>query len=143
MTVREWCAEGYGRMRLRIAKWCSHRGKALDEDIWHYTILKMIEREDAQGGMRDPTAEGIDNYVFMAYRMNERRERLYPRVARTDYVGDDTKWESLPDKDGDLYLEACGLLGCDKVDALIDGVSEGEERENIISYISEYVKGRL
>ena len=140
MTIEEWSVEGYGRMRRRLERYCRFRGRALDEDVFHLTLLRMIERE-REVGLRDNSRQGIDNYLFIAYKINEIRERQYPRNSRTELSADlAAKYDRADDDDEDIYAAACERFGNSLVDKVLDGVevSEDELRE-LTAFIKEYV----
>lgn len=140
MTIEEWSVEGYGRMRRRLERYCRFRGRQLDEDVFHLTLLRMIERE-REAGLRDNSRQGIDNYLFVAYRVNEIRERQYPRNSRTELSGDlAAKYDRAEEEDDGIYLAACERFGNVLVDKVLDGaeVDDGE-LEELTAFIKEYV----
>ena len=139
MTIEQWSVTGYARMRDRLKAYCAYKSEPFDEDVFHLTLLKTLEREREQGSMADDTAEGIDNYVFRAFTVNTLRERQYPRNSRTTLTDDMTKYDR-PTEDGDLYADACDEFGCDAVDGIIDGAPMDDGlRDSIIDYIKSYV----
>ena len=140
MTIEEWSVSGYARMRKRLERYCRFRGMSLDEDVFHLTLLRMIERE-REVGLKDSTRQGIDNYLFVAYRINEIRERQYPRNSRTELSADlAAKYDRAEDEDEGIYLAACERFGNVLVDKVLDGaeVDDGE-LEQLTAFIKEYV----
>lgn len=91
MTINEWTKGGYYRMKETLQKYCTHKGLTFDEDVYHLTLLKMLEKERSEG-LRDNSQAGIDNYLFRAFTTNTLREMQYPRVARTIYTDDISKY---------------------------------------------------
>lgn len=139
MTIEEWSVSGYARMRKRLERYCRFRGRALDEDVFHLTLLRMIERE-REAGLRDNSRQGIDNYLFVAYKVNEIRERQYPRNSRTELSADLTEYDRAEEEDDGIYLAACERFGNVLVDKVLDGaeVDDGE-LEQLTAFIKEYV----
>ena len=141
MTVNEWSIEGYERMRKRLKAYCKYKGRQWDEDVFGLTVLNMLEREDEQGGMKDPTEQGIDNYLFRAFNTNMARERQYPRVSRTTLIGDDfPKYDRPVEPEPSLYDDMVEEFGHEAVDRLMDGIPVDEElKDKMEQYIRTYV----
>ena len=110
MTVDDYIKVAYDRMKAHIQKFCDGRGLIWSEDIYHDTILKMRDIEQRQGGMKDPTVKGMDNYLFMAYRTNALRELQYPRVSRTTYT-DNLPESQEESEDADGQTPSSRLVG--------------------------------
>ena len=49
-----------------------------DEDVFHLTLLKVLEKDR----LHDMSDQGILNYIFKSFRTNSLREMQYPYVAR-------------------------------------------------------------
>lgn len=136
MTIEEWSERGYSRMHERIDKYCIHRHhRRIDEDVWQHTLLRVLEKERATG-LADNSAEGIDNYVFMAYKINAMRETQYPRVSRTTLTDDIGQYDREDESADDLYLECAEVFGTDLVDKVIDGA---EVDPALLADLTEYV----
>lgn len=130
-------------MRKRLTAYCKFRGLAFDEDVFQLSVLNMLERERQQGGMKDPTQSGIDNYLFRAFTTNMARERLYPRVARTTFIGDDLQRYDRPEvEESGLYAAVAGKFGVENTDRLADGAPMDDDiRAEMEDYIRRYVNG--
>lgn len=78
MNLKEWIETHYDYLRDHLQKYCKHRGMEFDEDTFHLTLLKTLEKKQ----LHDMTDQGILNYIFKAFRTNTLRERQYPWNSR-------------------------------------------------------------
>ena len=76
--LNQYISDNYDSLKQHLIKYCKHRGLVWDEDVYHLTLLKILEK----GRLKDMTPEGILNYVFMAFKTNSLRELQYPYIAR-------------------------------------------------------------
>lgn len=121
MTINEWSKHGYERMRRKLTCYANSRGEEFDDDIYHLTLLKTLEIERNQGRLHDSSEQGIDNYIFIAYKLNSLRDKQYPRVARTTYCDDLSIFDKAIDDGDNIYIALCNEFGCGRIDAIVDG----------------------
>ena len=88
MNLNDWITEHYDYIRDHLQKYCTNRGLEWDEDTFHLTLLKTLEKKQ----LHDMSDQGILNYIFKAFRINTLRERQYPYNARRSVM------DELPDK---------------------------------------------
>lgn len=125
MTVQEWMQDGgYERMRQTLARYETNRDGDFDEDIFHSTLTKMLQKKK----YADTTMQGYDNYCFKAYKTNVMRELQYPRNSRTVYVDDITPYQT-GHNDGEDWLAYDAMkneFGEERLNALIEGYNDNE-----------------
>lgn len=73
----------------RFRAFCHDKKYHWDEDIFEDTILKCYDQIKKRG-MKDSTPTGIENYFFMAFRQNTKREEQYARNANRTFVDEST-----------------------------------------------------
>lgn len=74
-----WAGKNYDYQKDKLQKWCSHNKYRFDEDIFSDTIIKVydiIQRND----IKDPSDKGFDDYFFIAFKNNLKREKEYCRT---------------------------------------------------------------
>ena len=82
MKLNDWIGTHYDYLKNHLQKYCKNRGMEWDEDTFHLTLLKTLEKQR----LHDMTDQGILNYIFKAFRTNTLRERQYPWNARRSQV---------------------------------------------------------
>ena len=76
--LTDYISANYNEIKDHLLKYCKHRGLEWSDDVFHSTLLRVLER----GRLKDMTPEGILNYIFMSFKINSLRELQYPYVAR-------------------------------------------------------------
>lgn len=84
----EWIGREYESQREKLMRFC--RNKLLDysDDILGDTILK-IHSKILSNGIADSSDKGFDNYLFMSFKTNTKREKQYAREMRRDHNATD------------------------------------------------------
>ena len=80
--LNDYISANYESLKQHLIKYCKHRGLEWNDDVYHSTLLRVLER----GKLKDMTPEGILNYIFMSFKINSLRELQYPYVARRVYT---------------------------------------------------------
>lgn len=125
--------DNYDLLKNKYKKFCIEKNLQWDDDIYADTILKCAETIDKRGKLIDNTPQGIENYLFMSFRINLRREKLYARVAARDcnltteevnmlyedYFNDHNDSPTIKLKN-DLYIDFATLYICHVVDENFD-----------------------
>ena len=98
----------------RMKAFCSDKGYIWDEDVLADTFLKVHDRIEKKG-IDDSSDDGFENYTFMAFRQNVKREALYARVKKRCETEDvhtlyeryfnSTKTSSTEKIQGDLFKD--------------------------------------
>lgn len=104
----------YKNLMKRMKAFCSDKGYIWDEDVLADTFLKVHDRIEKKG-IDDSTDDGFENYTFMAFRQNVKREALYARVKKRCETEDvhtlyeryfnSTKTSSTEKIQGDLFKD--------------------------------------
>lgn len=68
--------------------YCKLNGYVFDEDVFSDTYLKIYDTITRKG-LKDPTPQGFDNYTFLSYKTNIKRENQYARVTHRSIIDDD------------------------------------------------------
>ena len=76
--------DNYEEIKQELANYCDSVSKTFDEDIFQDTILKCYLLIEKQGEMKDPSYQGIKNYLFMSFKINMNREKQYARNQKRD-----------------------------------------------------------
>lgn len=74
----------YGELKSKYKAFCQLNGYQWDEDIFSDTILKCFDAIKKKGKLNDTTAQGIENYFFISFKLNIKREGQYARVTKRD-----------------------------------------------------------
>ena len=104
----------YKNLMKRMKAFCSDKGYIWDEDVLADTFLKVHDRIEKKG-IEDASDDGFENYTFMAFRQNVKREALYARVKKRCETEDvhtlyeryfnSTKTSSTEKIQGDLFKD--------------------------------------
>ncbi len=79
----EWFSQNYTKLKNKYRMYCKLNGYVFDEDVFSDTYLKIYDTITRKG-LKDPTPQGFDNYTFLSYKTNIKRENQYARVAHRD-----------------------------------------------------------
>lgn len=77
-----YIGENYDRLKNHLKKYSLNKIAQFDEGIFHQTILRCYENIEKKMYLQDPTAQGIENFLFKAFANNIIREKQYARVAK-------------------------------------------------------------
>lgn len=80
----KWMADNYDSQKTKLQAFCNDKNYQWDEDIFSDTYLKIYEKIK-KDGIKDDSPEGFDNYTFMAFKMNLKREKQYARNCKRDF----------------------------------------------------------
>lgn len=78
-----WLNKNYQRLKNKYIRFCSEKHYKWDEDIFSDTYLKVYDKILAKG-MEDNSHQGFENYLFLSFRNNIKREGQYARNAKRD-----------------------------------------------------------
>ena len=76
--------DNYTKLKHKYARYCKENNIQWDEDTFSDTILKCYDAIKKKGGLDDCTDQGIENYFFISFKMNLKREKQYARVQKRD-----------------------------------------------------------
>lgn len=74
----------YNHLKFKYINFCKEHNYVFDEDIFSDTILKCYEAINKKGKLEDTTDQGIQNYFFISFKMNLKREGQYARNQKRD-----------------------------------------------------------
>ena len=74
----------YNHLKFKYINFCKEHNYVFDEDIFSDTILKCYEAINKKGKLEDTTDQGIQNYFFISFKMNLKREGQYARNMKRD-----------------------------------------------------------
>lgn len=77
--------DNYNHLKYKYINFCKEHNYVFDEDIFSDTILKCYEAINKKGKLEDTTDQGIQNYFFISFKMNLKREGQYSRNAKRDF----------------------------------------------------------
>ena len=114
MRYLTYVGTNYKNLMKRMKAFCSDKGYIWDEDVLADTFLKVHDRIEKKG-IEDSSDDGFENYTFMAFRQNVKREALYARVKKRCETEDvhilyeryfnSTKTSSTEKIQGDLFKD--------------------------------------
>lgn len=79
----KWINDNYDSQKSKLLAFCHDKNYKFDEDIFCDTYLKIYEKIK-KNGMEDCSDSGFDNYTFMAFKINLKREEQYSRNQKKD-----------------------------------------------------------
>jgi hypothetical protein len=79
-----YISEHYDELKCKYRTFCGLNGYNWDEDIYSDTILKCYDAIAKKGKLNDTTSQGIENYMFISFKLNIKREGQYARVQKRD-----------------------------------------------------------
>lgn len=74
----------YNHLKYKYINFCREHNYQWDEDIFQDTILKCHDAINKKGKLEDTTDQGIQNYFFISFKMNLKREGQYARNMKRD-----------------------------------------------------------
>ena len=79
-----YISEHYDKLKAKYKVFCGLNGYNWDEDIYSDTILKCYDAIAKKGHLNDTTSQGIENYMFISFKLNIKREGQYARNQKRD-----------------------------------------------------------
>lgn len=79
-----YISEHYDELKAKYKAFCGLNGYNWDEDIYSDTILKCYDAIAKKGHLNDTTSQGIENYMFISFKLNIKREGQYARNMKRD-----------------------------------------------------------
>lgn len=81
--------DNYVYLKNKMRKFCNEKDYEWNEDIWSDTYLKVYEKI-LRDGLKDPSEQGFQDYTFISFKLNTKREKMYKRNSARDMnVSDD------------------------------------------------------
>lgn len=77
----------YERLKDKFKRFCKNQHYQWNEDVFSDTILKTYELIGKKG-LNDLSPDGIENYLFMAFKQNTKREKVYYRNRQKAEIED-------------------------------------------------------
>ena len=74
----------YDELKCKYRTFCGLNGYNWDWDIFQDTIIKCFDAIAKKGKLLDTTPQGIENYFFIAFKLNIKREGQYARNMKRD-----------------------------------------------------------
>lgn len=76
--------DNYSLLKNKYFNYCRENSLDFDEDIYQDTILKCYDAIAKKGYLADTSNQGIENYFFISFKMNIKREGQYARNCKRD-----------------------------------------------------------
>lgn len=86
----DYVARNYDALTEKFKKYCSNQRYTWNEDIFSDTILKVHDIIGKKG-LEDLTDQGMDNYIFMSFKNNIKRDKVYYRNRQRKEIPDLTQ----------------------------------------------------
>ena len=80
----EYINDHYDELYYKYRQFCKEKNYAWDEDIFQDTILKCHDAIAKRGRLDDTSSQGIENYFFISFKLNIKREGQYARNQKRD-----------------------------------------------------------
>lgn len=78
-----WFSSRYEHLRNKYRKFCEEKDYEWDIDVFSDTYVKMYEKI-LRDGLKDTSEKGMEAYLFMSFRNNIKREKMYKRNSARD-----------------------------------------------------------
>lgn len=79
-----YISEHYDELKAKYRTFCGLNNYHFDEDIYSDTIIKCYDAITKKGKLNDTTPQGIENYMFISFKLNIKREGQYARNMKRD-----------------------------------------------------------
>ena len=79
----QWINENYTGQKQKLQAFCNDKKYKFDDDIFSDTYLKIYEKI-LKDGIIDDSEKGMEAYLFMAFKQNLHRDKLYARNLKRD-----------------------------------------------------------
>ena len=83
-TFINYINDHYDELYYKYRQFCKEKQYEWDEDIFQDTIVKCHDAIVKKGGLDDTTSQGIENYFFISFKLNIKREGQYARNQKRD-----------------------------------------------------------
>lgn len=83
-TFINYINDHYDELYYKYRQFCKEKNYTWDEDIFQDTIVKCHDAIVKKGGLDDTTSQGIENYFFISFKLNIKREGQYARNQKRD-----------------------------------------------------------
>lgn len=80
----QYIGDNFERLRFKYRRFCEDKDLKWDDDLFSDTYLKCYEAIKRKGKLNDTSPIGIENYFFMSFRTNLKREPQYCRNSKRD-----------------------------------------------------------
>lgn len=80
----DYISQHYDELKCKYRTFCGLNGYSWDWDIFQDTIIKCYDAITKKGKLLDTTPQGMENYFFIAFKLNIKREGQYARVQKRD-----------------------------------------------------------
>ena len=77
-------AQNYEPLKCKFREFCRLNNLEWNWDIFQDTIVKCHDVIKRKGKLNDTSQQGIENFFFISFKNNIRRECMYARVAKRD-----------------------------------------------------------
>ena len=74
----------YNELQCKYKEFCRLNNLDWDYDIFSETILKCYDVIKRKGNLNDTSPQGIENFFFISFKNNIKREKMYARNAKRD-----------------------------------------------------------
>lgn len=79
----KWLSKHYNHLKYKYINFCREKGYVWDEDIFSETYLRIYE-SICRKGLEDTSDQGFDNYTFISFKLNLKRDKMYARNQKRD-----------------------------------------------------------
>lgn len=79
-----YISDNYKDLYFKYRQFCKEKQYEWDEDIFQDTILKCFDTITKNGKLKDTSPQGIENYFFISFKTNLKREKQYARNLKRD-----------------------------------------------------------
>lgn len=79
-----YISQHYDELKFKYMAFCKQNNYTWDWDIFQDTIVKCHDAIKRKGSLKDTSPQGIQNYFFIAFKLNIKREGQYARNMKKD-----------------------------------------------------------
>ena len=79
-----YISDNYKDLYFKYRQFCKEKQYEWDEDIFQDTIIKCFDTITKNGKLKDSSPQGIENYFFISFKTNLKREKQYARNVKRD-----------------------------------------------------------
>lgn len=81
----DYINDHYDELCRRYRQFCREKDYQWDEDVFQDTIIKCYNAIEKRGYLNDPTPQGIENFFFISFKINLKRDKQYARHLKRDW----------------------------------------------------------